>query len=84
MVRSHGENLWVGLTIRETEKNWRFVTDKTFYEQNEANHLFPWATGNNRQTTEKEWITVFDSQLTICSTEFARKYFVACAKFRRQ
>ena len=45
MVRSHGENLWVGLTDRGTEDVWRFVTDKTFYKQEEANPLFPRATG---------------------------------------
>ena len=51
MVRTHNENIWVGLTDRDTEGIWRFVTDNTFYEQLKENHLFPWATGepNNRE-----------------------------------
>ena len=58
MVKSHGKNLWVGLTNRKNKDEWRFVTDNTInkmynkinlnkivYKQNGENHLFPWAAG---------------------------------------
>ena len=53
MVTKHNENIWVGLTDREEEGTWRFVTDDTVYclltltvcKPNEGNHLFPWAEG---------------------------------------
>ena len=58
MVKSHGKNLWVGLTNRKNKDEWRFITDNTInkmynkinlnkivYKQNGENHLFPWAAG---------------------------------------
>ena len=76
MIRStENEHLWVGLTDRGTENVWRFVTDNTLYEQNEGNHLFPWATGqpNNRLGEENcacVRLTTHDLFDRICSKAF--------------
>ena len=60
MVRTHNENLWVGVTDRGTEGIWRFITDNTFYrdykkeEENEGNHLFPFASGEPDNSDGKQ------------------------------
>ena len=54
MVITHNENLWVGVTDRGTEGIWRFITDNTYFKNEEENHLFPWAPTepNNREGKE--------------------------------
>merc|ERR1712183_1147794 len=50
LVRSRRQSLWVGITDRDREYNWKFITDNTDFDGNNKLNLFQWAKGepNNK------------------------------------